>query len=114
MLVGAFLCCVLQEGTRGALTGVSPVPPPIMDSKLKIMPVEGVLIGIPAISKGFWCLEEDVVTVLFDVTFRELGLGGLEMGRAELSITFLAGEGETKMSSIGSMTSVLTLSLLLS
>lgn len=42
-------CCVPQDGL--GMTGVSPVPPSISESKLKPgIPVEGVVIAMPAIS----------------------------------------------------------------
>lgn len=109
-LIGKFLCCILQFGIRGAFTGVRPVPPPMRDSKLKIMPVEGVEIGIPAISLI-------LVKGAVEATLRLLGREGFEIGTVELNITFLVGDGNKNISSIvvmGSIISVLTLSCVLS
>lgn len=47
---GKFLCWVLQDGTKGAETGVKPVPPSIKLSKLNGIPVDGVEMGIPVAS----------------------------------------------------------------
>lgn len=69
-LTGMLRCCVLQDGISGVLTGVRPVPPPIRDSKLKMRPREGVLMGMPtslSLVEGGW------VTA----TLRLFGLGGL-------------------------------------
>lgn len=106
ILTGMFRCCVLHDGIRGVETGVKPVPPPIRESKLKVMPVEGVEIGIPMISDTFLGVEE--------ITFSEFGRLGLDIGTVELNITFLVGEGNKNMSLIGSINSVFTLSTCLS
>lgn len=143
-LIGMFRCCVLQEGIRGPLTGVKPVPPPMRDSKLNIIPCEGVVMEIPGIS---WFFDAMVAA-----TLRLLGLGGFGcITTAWLNIiwkrkllyekiwyskkyfekmlcdkllthvsqcfqfTFFVGEGNKNISLfIGSMTSVLTLSSVLS
>ena len=106
---GMFLCCVLHEGTKGAETGVSPVPPTINESKLNCMPVDGVVIGIPVKSLTLLFLPIGAV----DITFKEFGLLGFEIGTAELNITFLAGEGKENVSSSATVVgkvSALTLS----
>lgn len=70
---------------RGADTGVKPVPPTMRESKLNCIPVEGVVIDMPAISDRLF------FTLLH--TFNELGLLGLINGVAvELNIIFLAGK----------------------
>lgn len=96
---GRFLCWLLQDGTNGADTGVNPVPPSIKLSKLKGIPVDGVVIGIPIASETdvvFWL----VINVVG--TFNELGLLGLfiegNVGAIdELSISFLAGGSEKRI-----------------
>lgn len=58
-----FLCCVEHDGIKGVETGVRPVPPSINDSKLKGMPLVGVVIGIPAMSSDDF-MKDGVSTVL--------------------------------------------------
>lgn len=63
------LCCEEHDGTMGFASGVIPEPPSMRDSKLKTIPVDGVLIGIPAMSEmrgagppvldSDWCLETE-------------------------------------------------------
>jgi hypothetical protein len=113
-LVGIFLCCVLHEGTKGAETGVSPVPPTINESKLNWIPVDGVVIEIPAMSVTLLFLPMGAV----DITFKKFGLLGFEIGTVELNITLLAGEGKENVSSetvlgTDSISSGFTLSLLI-
>lgn len=92
LLTGIFRCCVLHDGTNGAETGVNPVPPTINESKLNCMPVDGVVIEIPAISCTLFFVRGAVAA-----TLREFGLLGFEIGTVvELSINFLAGGGSEK------------------
>ena len=58
-----FLCCEEQDGISGVETGVRPVPPSMRESKLKGIPLEGVVIGIPATSLVDF-MKEGVSTVL--------------------------------------------------
>jgi hypothetical protein len=105
---------VLHEGTKGAETGVSPVPPTINESKLNWIPVDGVVIEIPAMSVTLLFLPMGAV----DITFKKFGLLGFEIGTVELNITLLAGEGKENVSSetvlgTDSISSGFTLSLLI-
>lgn len=94
LMAGKLRCWVLQEGIRGAETGVRPVPPTINESKLNWMPVDGVLMLIPASSETFLGPKQGGTVD----TFKELGRLGLAMGTAELSMIFFAGVGREKMS----------------
>lgn len=101
ILTGMFRCCILHEGTRGVETGVSPVPPPISESKLNVIPVEGVEIGIPMTSQTVLGIEA--------TTFSEFGRLGLHIGTVELNMTLFVGEGRRKISWVmGSINSVFT------
>lgn len=77
------LCCDEQVGARGPC-GVRPVPPFIRDSKFSGMPLDGVLIGMLAMSvrrgagEGLvldsdWCLGWDMKGEV--LTGREVGRG---------------------------------------
>lgn len=102
IVTGTLRCCVLQEGMRGVETGVKPVPPTMSESKLNCIPVDGVVIGTPAISIALFLLMGAVAA-----TLRELGRLGFEIGTAELSMIRLAA-GSEKTSSTSCITSVLT------
>lgn len=74
------LCWVEQDGISGVETGVSPVPPSISESKLKGIPLEGVVMGTPATSEVVF-MKEGVSTVLNCRDWSCRSFGSTKMGR---------------------------------